>query len=516
MNTSATPRTGSGDQSWDSHDVWAIELTLAPADLPLLLRHPMLRHAGGRKSTARGSKVGIIWHDTPGALLAADGLSLAQRSDQQGTSWIKERLIPDAIEITPPGAPPALIDRTPSPPELHAPLLPIAGFDGTIRDLSPAEAKIRVSLLQGDLRAVTATRQICRLSISCADAETQADLRSLALELALALPVGVAPHTLAAEAAILANRTPPSRPLGAPALRAGQTAGEGFAHIVAHLAGVIIHHAANVSDNAGPEPVHQMRVALRRLRSAILLFRRAVSCPALADVNERLKQLGAILGPPRDWDVFTLGTGRDIAKAFPDDASVAALLAAAERQRLSGYAALRLYLDSPAWRQLGVALAHLATTRPWRHFTPEDPEQAHRHAELQQTDIRDFAARTLGKRLETMVAPGPDISGLDTEALHEIRLHGKRLRYAAEFFAQLFPGGATRRFLRRMTALQERLGVLNDGAVAANLMLELPGRGAGHHYATGVVKGFVAAKAAGGKRKIIRTWQRFLKQDRFW
>ena len=494
---------------------WAIELALDPVDLPLLLRQPALRAPGPRRSASRATHLGLIWHDTPTGTLAAEGVSLAQRQDTKDTSWQCERMGPDGIGIAPPGAPPALISRTQEAPASDEPLLPVAAFDGTLKDISRPDAAVRITLLQGELRAVAATRQVCRISIS-SDHAGHADALALALEWAGALRIGVPTQTLAAEAATLAGRTPPPTPLGAPALRLGMTAGEGFAHVAAHLAGVIAHHAALIPNDNGPEAVHQIRVGLRRLRSGILLFRRAVGCPPLEDVNERLKQLNKVLGPPRDWDVFTLGTGRQIAEAFPGDAAVAALLATAERQRRAGYATLRHYLDSAAWRQLGVALAHLATACPWQQFIPDDPEQAVRHADLQQTDIRHFAARALGKRLDAVVAPGPDIAGLDIDALHDIRLHGKRLRYAAEFFAQLFPGRATRRFLRRMTALQERLGVLNDGAVAARLMLELPGRSTSHHYATGVVRGFVAARATGGKRKIILTWQRFLKQDPFW
>lgn len=488
----------------------AIELTLVPADLPALLRHATLREPGVRRPAIRGAKLSLVWHDTPDGRLATAGISLAQRQTAAGTIWVRERMVPDAAFMAPPGAPPHLIEAAASMPEMSDPLLPVAAFDGSTRDLTRAGSELRVVLLQGELRAVTATRQVCRLQV------TGPGAFELALTWAATLQVGAAAQSLAAEALALARRVPPARLLGAPALRPGQSAGEGFAYVVAHLAGVIQHHAALIGEGAAPEPVHQMRVALRRLRSATLLFRRAVACPALTDVNTRLKMLGRVLGPPRDWDVFTRETGHKIGLAFSQDAAVTALLAGAERQRVAGYAALARYLDSAAWRELGVALAQLAITRPWVDFTPTDPVEAERHAALQHSDISVFAARALSKRLDDVIAPGPDLSGLDIAALHDIRLHGKRLRYAAEFFAPLFPGGTTRRFLRRMTALQERLGHINDGAVAAGLMSELPGRGTAHHYAIGVIRGFVAAQAGGGRRKFVRTWQRFLKQDLFW
>jgi CHAD domain-containing protein len=214
--------------------------------------------------------------------------------------------------------------------------------------------------------------------------------------------------------------------------------------------------------------------------------------------------------------VFTGGTGRKVGRAFPDDRPVTLLLAAAERRRLAGYAALRTHLASAAFRETGIALAALALDRPWRHAVPEDAEEARHVAELRQSDLRDYAARALRRRFARVVAPGADLQGLPLPALHDIRLQAKRLRYAAEFFSPLFPGRQTRRFLRRMSALQERLGLINDGVVAQTLMAELPGRGPGRAYATGVVRGFVAAQTAGGLRKLDRSWQRFLHADPFW
>ena len=119
----------------------------------------------------------------------------------------------------------------------------------------------------------------------------------------------------------------------------------------------------------------------------------------------------------------------------------------------------------------------------------------------------------LQRRLRPLREPGADIDALPAAALHGLRLHGKRLRYACEFFAPLFPGRHARRFIRRLSVLQERLGHLNDGAVAAALMAEL---GAARGFAGGVVCGFVAAQAAGSRAHIARSWRKFHRLDPFW
>ena len=72
----------------------------------------------------------------------------------------------------------------------------------------------------------------------------------------------------------------------------------------------------------------------------------------------------------------------------------------------------------------------------------------------------------LDKRWRKLREGGEGIGDHSFEALHELRLEAKRLRYAAELFAPLWGGKAARRFLKRLAALQEALGTVNDAAVA--------------------------------------------------
>jgi len=211
--------------------------------------------------------------------------------------------------------------------------------------------------------------------------------------------------------------------------------------------------------------------------------------------------------------VFTAGTGRALAASFADDSAVERLLATAEARRLKAYTALRRYLASAQFRGLGIALAALAAARPWETTRHVNEEAAARRAERLSGSLADFAARALARRLRALRLPDDDIEALPTEALHGLRLHTKRLRYVAEFCAPLFPGHGARRFIRRLTTLQERLGHLNDGAVAAGLMTQL---GAERGHAGGVVRGFVAAQAAGARTRIGQAWRRFHRLDPFW
>jgi hypothetical protein len=64
--------------------------------------------------------------------------------------------------------------------------------------------------------------------------------------------------------------------------------------------------------------------------------------------------------------------------------------------------------------------------------------------------------------------------------------------------------------------LQESLGTLNDGAVAADLLAALPGGGADRAFAIGAVRGFLAARGGASRGEIARKWKKFRKQEPFW
>jgi triphosphatase len=122
----------------------------------------------------------------------------------------------------------------------------------------------------------------------------------------------------------------------------------------------------------------------------------------------------------------------------------------------------------------------------------------------------------LQHRWKRLLSAGKRIEELDVPSLHGVRLRAKRARYAAEMFLALHHGKAPQRFIRRLSVLQQRLGVLNDGAVATHLLAELGGPGGRHAYATGIVVGFLAARAAKIRPRIVRAFERFRRQPGYW
>jgi triphosphatase len=482
-----------------------LELGLDPDDASRLTRLALLAPLKNGKAHSRVAR--IIWHDSPDRALAQQGLALAE----QRPLWRLERLVPNA-HSWPLGAPAPVVatGRTASTLGHILPdqLIPVAAFEGRAGSLSLAteHGPVGMTLLNGAVRTVAAEHRLSRVRLEGASAVVQQLAVALAGEVRLAVPRA----SLAAEAfAVASGKAPEPRHEGAPELPPGLSVPEAFAHVVGHLSDVVMHFAPTAATGReGPEPVHQMRVAVRRLRSAIKVFGRAVNSPAVDAADTGLKALAAKLAPTRDWDVFATETATSVAAAFPTEPRLKRLLAAVERRRRACHNELRAFLAGVEFRRLGIELACLAGVQDWPAIVDESGQAG------LDVPLNDFAARVLDKRLKRVTQIDDDLAGLEPSALHAIRLRAKRLRYAAEIFAPLYPGKPPHRFIRRLGRLQDRLGTLNDAAVAASLLGELAG--GNHAFAIGLVLGFVGAHSARTRKRIDQAWLRFHNLEPFW
>lgn len=263
------------------------------------------------------------------------------------------------------------------------------------------------------------------------------------------------------------------------------------------LAG-LLRHAPACRPELPPTGVHQARVAIRRMRAKLRIFRDMLPPGEATDgFAAGLRDLAAGLGPARDWDVFLGGIGRLLTDAAPGEPRLGQLLRRAAKARLTAYAALPPLLDGPGFRALiwqGVALAEALEA------LPDGPE------------LRDFAQDALARRHRRLRKAGREIEALPPEALHELRLDAKKLRYAADLLAPLWPGQEARRYLRRLARLQDALGLANDASVARGLVIGLGARG----WVLGLVEGFALARAADSRDLALAAWDRWHKAGRFW
>lgn len=263
----------------------------------------------------------------------------------------------------------------------------------------------------------------------------------------------------------------------------------------------VIHHWAMLVPQAGdPEPVHQMRVGVRRLRTLFALFRKALGPDAVAPLETRLRDLGHLLGHARDWDVFLGGTAKRLRRAMPEDARLAALLQAGHAARERAYHTLNGRLHDAVWhdlqRDLFVFFSAVALAVP-----PAD-------------DPRPFIAKALKRRHRGVLEAGDDPLALPPAEMHHLRKRAKKLRYAGEFFRPLFGDDATRRFIRRANALQDVLGEVNDARTVSALMAELGGIGDG--FAAGAMCGYAEHVAERARPDVAERWRKFRDTAPFW
>jgi len=212
----------------------------------------------------------------------------------------------------------------------------------------------------------------------------------------------------------------------------------------------------------GPEKVHKLRVAARRFRALLSVFKPLAKDPAAVAVKAELKWIADALSQARELDVFVAEVWRPAVESPADALSEAearalaafgrALLAA----QTTAYAWAGKAVDSARFRALTLEAAAWLEAGAW--------STDKRLEKIRHRSAAAFAAETLGKQRRKISKGGRDLAALSPEDRHHLRIRGKKLRYAAEDLAPLFPAHPKRaaRFLATTRDLQDGLGALND------------------------------------------------------
>src|SRR5262249_60681541 len=115
--------------------------------------------------------------------------------------------------------------------------------------------------------------------------------------------------------------------------------GGGFAQFLRSALQQLVLNQPAAEDGRDPEGVHQIRIALRRLRCALTLLRPLAPSAMLASLRADAKWLAGALAGARSWDVFLGETLTEVAEACNTVAGFDAVRQIAERSRRNGYAA---------------------------------------------------------------------------------------------------------------------------------------------------------------------------------
>jgi CHAD domain-containing protein len=298
-----------------------------------------------------------------------------------------------------------------------------------------------------------------------------------------------------------AKLAPPLKAVSPP-LTADMSVSRAFQAVFASCLAQLEGNRAGVLRGEDIEYVHQMRVAIRRLRSALRLFRTLVPTEILEPLNDELRWLGGQLGEARDWDVLVEETLPPRLAEFPAHQGLKALAEQAAALRLEKREAARRAARSPRCRKLLARLRVWIAAEGWREHSP---------AKKLDRPAPNLAAKLLTRRHKALRERGKGLAGLPPAERHLARIAAKKLRYATEFFSPLFPGPAAKNYAKALADLQDLLGTLNDAAVTHRLLAEL-GEGSG----AALLGDLVDLAAEENRGHLGDAWKRFGRRRPFW
>lgn len=467
-----------------------------------LRRHPLLRHAPRQKATRET----LIFYDTPRRHLSRSGLRLSLR--RSGAGWTQ--VLTAHPEVWP-GLSRANVWQVPyggrfdfsaieeasiggllTRPKVAERLSAVCecAFHRTAWHLDPAPGvRILAKLDRGWIAAAGRREPVLEMMLEL-EQGAPPDLYDVAL--AFADRIALVPETLskAARGERLAEGVAPS-PVKASTVDLDPHGG-----VLAAFRAIALSCLCQLHDNRDgaihghdPEYVHQMRVALRRLRAAVRLFKPVLPAECLATIAPAMRELMGELGRTRDLDVLISEIIAPVASALPGEPRLSALESMVTERRFQARRAAVALLERPAYACLQLRVGRLLHAAPFVAPASDDgtaltaPEALH-----------VFAEHRLRRLLKAARALAAHASVDDPVSLHDLRIGIKRLRYAIEFFGDLAPAGSCERIVRRLAKLQDELGQLNDLANAGQILMACAGIDTALREAVTLIAGWHGAR----------------------
>ncbi|PUA16477.1 CYTH and CHAD domain-containing protein [Glaciimonas sp. PCH181] len=280
-----------------------------------------------------------------------------------------------------------------------------------------------------------------------------------------------------------------------------KTVAQGFQAIIANCVAQIQGNEAGLLSGTDPENVHQMRVGVRRLRSALAIFSDAIPFPPF--LEEECEWLGQHLGAVRDWDVFA-GTTLDAeALGSPDMPEFQMLRQEALKIAQNNRAKAIEVVNSDRYARLLLTLGACAHGVEI-NLTEDAPMPIKVGASLQH-----FASEQLAHYQKKLHKRGKGLRRIDAAQRHRLRIAAKKLRYALDFFESLYPPKKIAIFIAGLHSLQDALGALNDASVAGRLLQQCLHTRPELAEVCGYVRGY---SAAGNKKtlgELNKLWKKF-------
>jgi triphosphatase len=254
-----------------------------------------------------------------------------------------------------------------------------------------------------------------------------------------------------------------------------------------------------------PEGPHQIRVGLRRLRSALHAFKPFLAVEPRQEFVKQCRALGHTVGELRDADVLVTDIVLPVRGQLENHPAFQPLLMGLLEQRELKRLSVRHALEGAAWLSLQGWLE--------RFLAVVDADK------IDDAPFSKVSAKALRRSWRKVDACGSRLSALTDTERHGLRKSLKTLRYQVELFGPIYKKRQVGRFLASLRKLQNDFGYLNDVAMARGLV-DLAGTNpAGNsqlHHVVGFVIGWHAARAELRLASLEADWSALRKVQRFW
>jgi triphosphatase len=336
-------------------------------------------------------------------------------------------------------------------------------------------------------------------------------LYELAVRLAGALPMRLEMMSKAERGFMLAADDRPM-PVRAAAFQfpADATLDDMVEPVIVGALGQFVTNWPAMEESHHRESIHQMRVALRRLRTALAFFDRVVPCDEFKIFRAEAKRVASALAPARNWDAFReLVEDGPLTRCAQEGASFEALLTTVEERRLATYAIAQEAINDPSTTRFVLNLRAFLARRAWRN--------ALSGAELLRLTepATLFARETLERLHKRALKRGRRLWQKAPEERHEVRIAFKHIRYAAEFFSFFF--GGERSYIRAVAQVQDGLGAFNDAASAVDVLRDVEAAaGPQAAKAAGIVLGWCGRGTVIADDNLRKAWKSFRRTSPFW
>jgi triphosphatase len=333
-------------------------------------------------------------------------------------------------------------------------------------------ATIELALEHGEIDTGERRFPLSELELELKDGDLR-ELFRLAHELSASVPIQLAVRSKPERGyALFADGEPnPVEKAGALNISGTTTTENAFKAIAKQcLRQVLANRPAMLSRNA--EALHQMRIGLRRLRTANSVFKEVVGGSDRERVKTELKWITTELGPARDLDVLNAEVLPPIGEVLSQQNDLAeAARQEFQERREQAYDKAAHAVKSPRFANAMLEAAEWIETGQWT--APEDPLLKL----SREQPIGAHAAAELARRYKKIKRKGRHLRQRDSKQRHKLRIRAKKLRYAIEFFTCLVAGKKSERrqdaALSSLKELQSALGSLNDVATREKLMAEI-------------------------------------------